>query len=430
LVYKIKFLNKNVSPLIENLLKVQATDHREIQEEIRRNLEELGYEVELEKKIWAGRKGKIDVFAQKGDFSVGIEIDHSQLRKKSIDKLNELNPTLAIFLLKAKKINRKATYSRAKLIRVNSLLVHLPEKKVEKIGPRFPGSKVEMPVTKQKYQQFERIEASPKFRITETDLKILKELADYRFLDTKQISVLHPELSERETRRRLQFLFQAGFLARPNQQFSYFKPSGYIIYTLDKKGAELLFPGNREKLNQVKRNKNLKPIFLLHDLMVSNFRLVLTLALKGRKESKLVRWREENLQSSVFSLGEKLPISPDAFFTIEDKDDLLHFFLEADRSTMSLERFLKKMKAYWQWWLEEGHKKKFGISVFRVLTITISEERKENLRKITKKADERQRGSEMFLFACEKDYNLEKPETILKPIWQSPKDDKYHHLLE
>ena len=44
------FKINNVSPLIENLLKVQATDHREIQEEIQENLRKLGYEVKLEKK--------------------------------------------------------------------------------------------------------------------------------------------------------------------------------------------------------------------------------------------------------------------------------------------------------------------------------------------------------------------------------------------
>ena len=82
-----------MSPLIENLLKVQATDHRKIQEEIQENLRKLGYEVKLEKKIWAGREGKIDVFAQKGNFTVGLEIDHSQLRKKSIEKLNTLKPS-------------------------------------------------------------------------------------------------------------------------------------------------------------------------------------------------------------------------------------------------------------------------------------------------------------------------------------------------
>ena len=33
--------------LIKNLLTVRATDHRKIQEEIKRNLEGLGYEVKL-----------------------------------------------------------------------------------------------------------------------------------------------------------------------------------------------------------------------------------------------------------------------------------------------------------------------------------------------------------------------------------------------
>jgi len=42
--------SKNVNFLVENLLKVQATDHRKIQEEIQENLRKLGYEVKLEKK--------------------------------------------------------------------------------------------------------------------------------------------------------------------------------------------------------------------------------------------------------------------------------------------------------------------------------------------------------------------------------------------
>lgn len=419
-----------MDPLVENLLKVQATDHRKIQEEIQENLRKLGYEVKLEKKIWAGREGKIDVFAQKGNFTVGIEIDHSQIRKKSIDKLNELKPNLAIFLLKAENINRKATYLRAKLIRVNSLLIHLPDKKVEKINPRFSEYKKEIPAAKPRYKKFERSETSPKFRVSESDLKILRDSADYRFLDTSHILALHSETSGRNIQRRLQFLFQAGFLERPIHQFSQYKAPDQIIYTLGKKGAELLFSSESAKVGWAKRNKEVKSDFLWHSLMISDFRVILTLALREKKNSKLVSWREENLFDTVYLEGEKLPLSPDAFFTIEDENDLLHFFLEADRSTMPEERFLKKMKAYWQWWKEEGHKDRFNISVFRVLTVTISEDRKENLRQMTKQVDDRRRGSDMFLFACQKDCNLEKPESILKPIWQSPRDDKYHHLLE
>ena len=126
-----------MSPLIENLLKVEATNHRKIQEEIRRNLRWLGYHVKLEKKIWVGKKGKIDVFARKGSFSVGIEVDHSVIRKKSVEKLNALKPSLAIFLLKARKINYKEIYSRARSIRVKALLIHLAKKRVNRLGPYF-----------------------------------------------------------------------------------------------------------------------------------------------------------------------------------------------------------------------------------------------------------------------------------------------------
>lgn len=168
--------------LIKNLLQVKSTNHRKIQEEIKRNLEKLGYEVKLEKKIWAGREGKIDVFAQKGNYTMGLEVDHSQMRNKSIEKLNALKPNLAIFLLKAKRINWKAIYSRSKQIRVNSMLVHLASKKVEKIGPGFPEYKEKISPPKPRFKKFKRSKTSLEFRITETDRKILQDLADYRSL--------------------------------------------------------------------------------------------------------------------------------------------------------------------------------------------------------------------------------------------------------
>lgn len=283
---------------------------------------------------------------------------------------------------------------------------------------------------KQKFKKFERSKTPPKFRISDIDLKILQDLGDYRFLDARQILALHKEANARTLQRRLQLLFHAGFLDRPSQQFSYIQPSSHIIYALAKKGAKLIFSDRRAEANWAKNNKSAKPLFLQHALMVSSLRVVLTLALKRLRQSKLLNWQEENLSDKVYCGGERLPVSPDAFFTIEDKGDLLHYFLEADRSTMSQDRFFKKMLAYWQYWSEEKQKDKFNISKFRVLTLTISQERKDNLRAITKRAGDNKQGSEMFLFACEKDYNLDKPDSVLKPIWLSPKDDKKHHLLE
>ena len=195
---------------------------------------------------------------------------------------------------------------------------------------------------KQEFKKFERSKTPPKFRIGDIDLKILQDLGDYRFLDARQILALHQEANARTLKRRLQLLFHAGFLDRPSQQFSYIQPSSHIIYALGRKGAKLIFSDRRAEANWTKTNKSAKPLFLQHALMVSSFRIVLSLALKGLKQSKLLSWQEENLSDKVYFEGERLPVSPDAFFTIEDKDDLLHYFLEADRSTMRQKRFLKK----------------------------------------------------------------------------------------
>jgi hypothetical protein len=121
---------------------------------------------------------------------------------------------------------------------------------------------------------------------------------------------------------------------------------------------------------------------------------------------------------------------PDGFVRLE-KSSCQHFlFLEADRSTMTTERFAKKLTAYWTWWKQGGSKKKHGVEHFRVLTITPSPQRRDNLRKVATKAAPVKGGSSMFWFACEKDYAVDNPESILGPIWTTAKDEQRHSLLE
>jgi len=88
-----------------------------------------------------------------------------------------------------------------------------------------------------------------------------------------------------------------------------------------------------------------------------------------------------------------------------------------------------KMRAYWLWW-KQGLSKKKGIESFRVLTITGTEQRKENLRNVTKRADDRQLGSSIFWFASKENYQLKEPKTVLRKIWQTPRDNIYHSILE
>ncbi len=213
-----------------------------------------------------------------------------------------------------------------------------------------------------------------------------------------------------------------------------------MVYALGDKGADLLadeFGIDRGKIKWNEKNKEAKDRHIQHTLMISNFRICFELALRNLPDTNLLFWEKENpkelkgyvyirdLQGREF----RAPIVPDGFFGIKDAKGKAYFFIEADQSTMTNARFLKKMIAYWNWWKQGKHTKRFGIKAFRVLIITKTQKRKENLREITKKADERQKGSLMFWFTSEGKYNLEEPGTVLTPIWQTPKAMIADHSL-
>jgi hypothetical protein len=125
-----------VNILIEDLLKIKTADHSKIQAWIKRYFYDLGYYSRTEKEVWRNRKGRIDVFAQKGSYTVGIEVDHGSIRLNSIEKLNALKPSLAVFVLKGPKFNWKKTYSRFKYLKVETLVIHLKTGQHKRIYPK------------------------------------------------------------------------------------------------------------------------------------------------------------------------------------------------------------------------------------------------------------------------------------------------------
>ncbi len=273
-----------------------------------------------------------------------------------------------------------------------------------------------------------------RLRIQPSDVALLRDLSEYRFLNTEQVLALHHR-GLRNLQRRLHDLYHAGYLERPPQQNISALPKGHIVYGLGAKGAELLYENREEraeKLRQVKLNRETTFPYIAHALMISQFRAALTLAAeKTGGKMKVARWRQGfELKNYLKLRGGTPELMPDAFFAIEQGDRRWNLFLETDRSTMTLDRFLVKLKTYWKWWWEEKYKEQLGISHFRVLTITISEERKENLLRVAKNADPRRQGSNMFLFISEKEFSLKKPEAVLSPVWLSPRDGLKHSFLE
>jgi len=292
---------------------------------------------------------------------------------------------------------------------------------------------------KARRKRFERSKDIPAHRFQDGDLEIIRAVAEHRFLNTYQIQRLTGR-GIRNLRRRLQYLYHSGYLGRPGGEQDSLWMSGPMVYGLGPKGAQLLRDDkvgfDRGKIDWQRRNSKVSPYFLAHTLMIADVRIALELACRASQDVKLVYWEQgQHLYDRVYlpDLGQEAPIAPDAFFTLEvagEEVSFHHFMLEVDRGTQTHRRFLLKLQAYLQWRRQGGHERLLDITTFRVLTITNSAVRRDNLNALAKVVDERQRGLSLFLFAFDGDINVDTPDAILKPIWRCPADDEWHTLLE
>lgn len=300
-------------------------------------------------------------------------------------------------------------------------------------------------MTEQKQQRLRHFrrekQAIGKVILTPRDKEILFLAYDYRFIDSKIIRAL-TEGSDQVITRRLQKLYHAGYLDRPREQVRKMisrtgKP--HYVYGLADAGAEALKANMEEGTfnhsNWSKNNRDASERYIDHVLMITKFRATLTLALKDSKNFHFSEWQQHDLREEViiqdgFIKKQKGFIIPDAFFALKDPKSRMIFFLEADRSTTTNKRYLNKLRAYWHFWKSGKHIGKYGNKGFRVLTITLSDQRRNNLRDIARQADDNKSGSFMFWFANENDYQLDDPKSILKKIWTTPADDKTHALFD
>lgn len=279
----------------------------------------------------------------------------------------------------------------------------------------------------------------PPLRLQERDIQILKTVYDYRFLQTDHIQALLPG-SREGIRRRLQKLYHNGYLERFFLPLPLGVGSSKAIYTLDKKGAQLLiksFGYEPERLRWHIKQTKTGANYLQHALMISNFRATLTMAVNSQPDLELLFWKQgKELRDYVEIRDERgrrirIPVVPDAFFGLKDKRGRMYFFLEADRGTMTMSRFLRKMRGYWIYWKRGLHTKRYHIRNFRVLTVTNSQKRVENLARVTQKADDRKQGSKMFWFTHDKQIRLDDPQSIVGAIWKTPiEGDGLHSLLD
>jgi len=267
------------------------------------------------------------------------------------------------------------------------------------------------------------------FQLTPGDVQILTFLYEYRFLHIDHLMAL-TQRRHQMIHRRLLKLIDRHFIARITP------PSHKHIYTLGRAGSPLLVEhglASKEIIDARLRHHELKELFLKHTLMVVDTHVALAQATRDN-HIKLVAWKQgvelfDRVTIRKPEKTERLPLRPDGFFTLEDTTrevgkNRLHFMLEADRSTTTHERFHQKVKAYWHYFNQGLHTKKYGIKSFRVLTVTLTKERASNLRQSAEHIVP-QVARKYFLFTAIPDF-LTSP---FEDICGMPHDPELHRLI-
>lgn len=161
---------------------------------------------------------------------------------------------------------------------------------------------------------------------------------------------------------------------------------------------------------EVAELKDVGERYVFHQLMVSDFRVALAIAARARGVT--VAWRRFPKESTI---------RPDGFFSLQFPElpegrNRAFFFLEADRSTMACDRFRAKLAAYADWRRGGRHIALLGIKNFRVLTVTRSEARLDNLARVAAEVDA---GGPVFWFSAEG--RLATADAILASVWTVPR---------
>lgn len=279
----------------------------------------------------------------------------------------------------------------------------------------------------------------PPLQLQERDLRMMRAVFESRFLTRSLLGELFPPDPTRTPRpavtgsatgtnldRRLAKLFHHGYLDRVRTV-----RRGELIYALGTRGAELLRTQQpelplSETTDWSEKNRALSEQYIEHGLMVARLRAALTIGAVRTPSTVVQRFEREGkaLKAEWRHQGQRWFVNPDGFFILRDSaqpegKQRRAFFVEADRSTMTLERLELKFQSYARLYADRQHQEHFGIPSFRVLTVTKSRERASNLLKLVAGAAEWPLAEhrQLFYFTTEEAYRDVLP-NVLAAIWR------------
>jgi hypothetical protein len=263
-----------------------------------------------------------------------------------------------------------------------------------------------------------------------------------------------PTTSEQHVGRRLQWLFDSGYLDRPRQQEHELSSFDFLIYALARKGADLIadsVPYINPNLEWSTKNTRVTIPHLRHTVETTGAILHVERACRERGVRLLdhhdlipyfpATTRELSdpfrLRVAVQHEGRSVPLNaiPDRLISVLLPDERRHnFCIEIDRATMSVaarrlsgkSSFGRKIRAYFAAWQQNRHREQWGFQGFRVLSVVPSESRIKGMLTVQRKITSN-RAAAMFLYTT--------PQRLAErgafaPIWISADGDGQWLLQE
>jgi len=261
----------------------------------------------------------------------------------------------------------------------------------------------------------------PPMRLTERDKRVIEWVYLFRFLTMDQIKLLEFEnVSKTACQRRLTLLYHNKYLSAINKPTHAGFGSSKRAYCLSKRGKDVIsFMYDGTDLKTIKwneKNNQVEIYFLEHTLAVNDIRVAFTVSARslGYELEWIPEWELKTLKERVRDperSGKFLPITPDGYFILKDNNREARFSVEADRATETNRRWKDKVRGYVEYVKTGQYFRRYNAESLRVLTVTTSPKRLENLSTTTKDVE----GASFFWFTTED--KILNHNVIIDPIW-------------
>jgi hypothetical protein len=261
------------------------------------------------------------------------------------------------------------------------------------------------------------------------DREIMVGIYSYRLLTSEQVQKLFHFNSLRRVNSRLRKLYDHHYLDR--SFLTTVRGSGKALYSLGPEGAGEIARELGLDIKAVRRKRKgisqLKELYLNHSLDLNRVRIDLCRAIQSQPELKLERWINDNDCEQTYRViqsGREITrrFRPDGYFRFWYGKRLDSFFLELDRSTMSLGRFQNKVQTYLEFERLGFYQRRFGLKRFEVLVIVPSASRLNNLKEAVEEI------TDQFFWFTTLEQTAE--DKVLGQVWQRAGNKGLYPLID